>query len=119
MVEVTVIGRNSAGDVGWSSFGIKLVTPFVSVAGVVEWRRKRLKKMQRSLSSVFDLIKSAGTPSGPAELSLMVFRTYLSSSRVIFSARASRIGGMSMCRSSGRDGLSNFDLQKSSMVLSD
>ena len=37
MVEVTVIGRNSAGDVGWSSFGIKLVTPFVSVAGVVEW----------------------------------------------------------------------------------
>ena len=74
--------------------------------------------MQRSASRVFDLIKSTGTPSGPAELSLSVFRVVLSSSREIVSARASKEGGISMCRLSGRDGLWNFDLQKSSMVLS-
>ena len=74
--------------------------------------------MQRSASRVFDLIKSTGTPSGPAELSLSVFRMILNSSRVIVSARASKVGGISICLSSGTDGLSNFDLQKSSMVLS-
>ena len=42
----------------------------------------------------------------------------LNSSRVIFSARASKVGGIPKCLSSGTDGLSNFDLQKSSMVLS-
>ena len=36
MVKVTVIGWNFAGEVGWSSFGIKLVTPLVKVVGVVE-----------------------------------------------------------------------------------
>ena len=42
MVERTVIGRNSAGEVGWFSFGIKLVTPLVKIVGIVDCSKKRL-----------------------------------------------------------------------------
>ena len=48
--------------------------------------------MQKLAPRIFYLIKSTGTPSGPAELSLRVFRIVLSLSRVIISARALKIG---------------------------